>query len=158
MNHHNPLARNVSQLLIRIVVKCLTNITDRCFLIDCRLIPTRWMMISGQTEAEVTCAEKAEIKTAQEEETVLVGKESESEVNETDFWHKTMAVLYKTATMLFFCGTFSYFMANEPEPLSVLEALTYQVQNGHLILNPRQTKIPILRGWSSFASIQYLPS
>jgi len=84
------------------------------------------MMISGQTESEVTCSEKAEVKTAQEEETVLVGKESESEVNETDFWHKTMAVLYKTATMLFFCGTFSYFMANEPEPLSVLEALTYQ--------------------------------
>jgi len=35
-------------------------------------------------------------------------------------------VLYKTITMLFFCGTFSYFMANEPQPLSVLEALTYQ--------------------------------
>ena len=113
------------------------------------------MMISGETEAEVTCAEKAEIKTAQEEETVVLGKESESEVNETDFWHKTMAVLYKTATMLFFCGTFSYFMANEPEPLSVLEALTYQV---HAHLNARQTKIPILRGWSSFASIQYLLS
>ena len=117
------------------------------------------MMISGQTDAEVTCTEKAGVKTAQEEESVLVGEELESEVNETDFWHnKTMAVFYKTATMLFFCGTFSYFMANEPDPLSVLEALTYQVQNGHLILNPRQTKIPILRGWSSFASIQYLPS
>ena len=111
------------------------------------------MMISGKTEAEVTGTEKAGVKTAQEEEIVLVGKsESESEVNETDFWHnKIMAVLYKTATMLFFCGTFSYFMANEPDPLSVLEALTYQVHNGHL--NPRQTKIPILRGWSSFASI-----
>ena len=88
------------------------------------------MMISGQTEAEVTCTEKAEVKTAQEEETVLF--ESELEVNKTDFCPKTMAVLYKTATMLFFCGTFSYFMANEPEPLSVLEALTYQVQNAHL--------------------------
>ena len=32
--------RNVSQLLIRIVVKCMKNITDRCFLIDCRLIST----------------------------------------------------------------------------------------------------------------------
>ena len=88
-------------------------------------------MISGQTEADVACTEKAEVKTAQvssqEEETVLLGKESESEVNETNFCLKTMAVLYKTATMLFFCGTFSYFMANEPEPLSVLEALTYQV-------------------------------
>jgi len=85
------------------------------------------MMISDQTETEVACTdrntEKAEGKTA-EEETVLLG--IESEVNETVFCQKTMAVLYKTATMLFFCGTFSYFMANEPEPLSVLEALTYQ--------------------------------
>ena len=48
-----------------IVVKCMTNITDRCFLIDCRLISTRWMMISGQTEADVACTEKAEVKTAQ---------------------------------------------------------------------------------------------
>ena len=86
------------------------------------------MMISDQTETKVACTErnteKAEGKTA-EEETVLLG--IESEVNETVFCQKTMAVLYKTATMLFFCGTFSYFMANEPEPLSVLEALTYQV-------------------------------
>ena len=85
------------------------------------------MVISGQTEAEVTCTEKAEVKTAQEEESVLLGKQSELEVNKTDFCPKTMAVLYKTATMLFFCATFAYFMVNEPEPLSVLEALTYQV-------------------------------
>ena len=98
------------------------------------------MMISGQTEAEVTCTEKAEVKTApEEEESVLLGKQSELEVNKTDFCPKTMAVLYKTATMLFFCGTFSYFMANEPEPLSVLEALTYQVHYAHL--NPI---IPVL--------------
>ena len=82
------------------------------------------MMISDQTETEATCTEKAEVKTA-EEETVLLSIESEEK--ETEFCHKIMAVFYKTATMLFFCGTFSYFMANEPEPLSVLEALTYQV-------------------------------
>ena len=84
-------------------------------------------MIGDQTEAEVTDTEKAEVKTAQEEETVILGKELETEVKETDIWQKTMAVLYKTATMLFFCATFAYFMVNEPEPLSVLEALTYQV-------------------------------
>ena len=83
------------------------------------------MMISDQTETEVSRTEKAEVKTA-EEETVLVVIESEEK--ETGFCHNIMAVLYKTATMLFFCGTFSYFMANEPEPLSVLEALTYQVK------------------------------
>ena len=86
------------------------------------------MMISDQTETEVACTdrntEEAERKTAEEETVLLV---IESEVNETVFCQKTMAVLYKTANMLFFCGTFSYFMANEPEPLSVLEALTYQV-------------------------------
>ena len=86
------------------------------------------MMISDQTETKVACKDrntgKAEEKTA-EEEAVLLGKESE--VEEAHLCQKMMAVLYKTATMLFFCGTFSYFMANEPEPLSVLEALTYQV-------------------------------
>ena len=94
-------------------------------------------MISDQTEIEVACTdrntEEAEGKTA-EEETVLLG--IESEVSETVFCQKTMAVLYKTATMLFFCGTFSYFMANEPEHLSVLEALTYQVMPVLYLLTP----------------------
>ena len=35
--------------------------------------------------------------------------------------------IYKLVTAVFFCGTFIYFMAKEPRPLSVLEALTYQV-------------------------------
>ena len=95
------------------------------------------MMTSDQTEIEVACTdrntEKAEVKTA-EEETVLLC--IESEVRETDLCQKRMAVLYKTATMLFFCGTFSYFMANEPEPLSVLEALTYQVMPILYLLTP----------------------
>ena len=100
------------------------------------------MMTSGdQTETEVACTdkntEKAEEKTA-EEETVLLC--IESEVRETDLCQKRMAVLYKTATMLFFCGTFSYFMANEPEPLSVLEALTYQVMPILYLLTPDKQK------------------
>ena len=35
--------------------------------------------------------------------------------------------IYKLVTAVFFCGTFISFMAKEPRPLSVLEALTYQV-------------------------------
>ena len=88
-------------------------------------------MINDQTAIEVTCIDESTDKAEVKEESVLLGKDSEA-TNETSICHKIMAVLYKTATMLFFCGTFSYFMANEPEPLSVLEALTYQVQNAHL--------------------------
>ena len=113
-------------------------------------------MTSDQTEIKVAFTdkntEKAEGKTAEEETVRLC---IESEVRETDLCQKRMAVLYKTVTMLFFCGTFSYFMANEPEPLSVLEALTYQVMPILYLLTP-DNKDRILRDWSFFASIQYL--
>ena len=73
--------------------------------------------------------------------------ETEPLVIEANFCRRSMAVLYKTTAMLFFCGTFSYFMANEPQPLSVLEALTYQVQ--FTPQNPIQSNINS-RGWFCF--------
>ena len=85
-------------------------------------------MINDQAAIEVTCIDESTDKAEVKEESVLLGKDSEA-TNETSICHKIMAVLYKAATMLFFCGTFSYFMAKEPEPLSVLEALTYQVSH-----------------------------
>ena len=110
------------------------------------------MMINDQAAIEVTCIDESTDKAEVKEESVLLGKDSEA-TNETSICHKIMAALYKTATMLFFCGTFSYFMAKEPEPLSVLEALTYQVSH---IFDLRKLKIQILRDWSCFAYIQYL--
>ena len=82
-----------------------------------------------------------------EKEEVKVSVETEPLVIEGNFYRRSMAVLYKTITMLFFCGTFSYFMANEPEPLSVLEALTYQVQ--FTPQNPIQSDINS-RAWCCF--------
>ena len=82
--------------------------------------------MSTKDKPEVECKEDEGVISEIEE--VKVSVETEPLVIEGIFCRRSMAVLYKTITMLFFCGTFSYFMANEPEPLSVLEALTYQVQ------------------------------
>ena len=83
--------------------------------------------MSTKDKPEVECKEDERVISEKEEVKVTV--ETEPVVIEGNFCRRKMAVLlYKTITMLFFCGTFSYFMANEPEPLSVLEALTYQVQ------------------------------
>ena len=82
--------------------------------------------MSTKDKPEVECKEDERVISEKEEVKVTV--ETEPLVIEGNFCRRSMAVLYKTITMLFFCGTFSYFMANEPQPLSVLEALTYQVQ------------------------------
>ena len=104
--------------------------------------------MSINNKSEVECKEDERVISEKEE--VKVPVETEPLVIEGNFCRRSMAVLYKTITMLFFCGTFSYFMANEPQPLSVLEALTYQVQctNANLI----QTNINS-RGWFCFVSI-----
>ena len=82
--------------------------------------------MSINEKPDVECKEDEGVISEKEE--VKVSVETEPLVIEGNFCQRSMAVLYKTITMLFFCATFSYFMANEPEPLSVLEALTYQVQ------------------------------
>ena len=104
------------------------------------------MSIKDKPEVEY----KEDKRVISEKEEVKVTVETEPVVIEGNFCQRKMAVLYKTITMLFFCGTFSYFMANEPQPLSVLEALTYQVQCTPQ--NLIQTDINC-RGWSCFVSI-----
>ena len=104
------------------------------------------MSIKGKPEDEC----KDDQRVISEKEEVKVSVETEPLVIEGNFCRRSMAVLYKTITMLFFCGTFSYFMANEPEPLSVLEALTYQVQ--FTPQNPIHTDVNS-RGWFCFVFI-----
>ena len=104
--------------------------------------------MSNKDKPDVECKEDKRV--ISEREAVKVTVETEPLVIEGNFCPRKMAVLYKTITMLFFCGTFSYFMANEPEPLSVLEALTYQVQCTPQ--NPIQTDINS-RDWFCFVSI-----
>ena len=104
--------------------------------------------MSINEKPDVECKEDEGVISEKEE--VKVSVETEPLVIEGNFCQRTMAVLYKTITMLFFCGTFSYFMANEPEPLSVLEALTYQVQLTPQ--NPIQSDINS-RGWFCFVFI-----
>ena len=104
--------------------------------------------MSIKDKPEVECKEDEGVISEKEE--VKVSVETEPLVIEGNFCRRSMAVLYKTITMLFFCGTFSYFMANEPEPLSVLEALTYQVQFSPQ--NPIQSDINS-RGWFCFVFI-----
>ena len=104
--------------------------------------------MSINEKPDVECKEDERVISEKEE--VKVSVETETLVIEGNFCRKSMAVLYKTITMLFFCGTFSYFMANEPEPLSVLEALTYQVQLTPQ--NPIQSDINS-RGWFCFVFI-----
>ena len=105
--------------------------------------------MSINEKPDVECKEDERVISEKEE--VKVSVETEPLVIEGNFCGRSMAVLmYKTITMLFFCGTFSYFMANEPQPLSVLEALTYQVQ--FTPQNPIQTVINS-RGWFCFVFI-----
>ena len=104
--------------------------------------------MSNKDKPEVECKEDERVISEKEE--VKVSVETEPLVIEGNFCRRSMAVLYKTITMLFFCGTFSYFMANEPQPLSVLEALTYQVQCTPQ--NPIQTDINS-RDWFCFVFI-----
>ena len=104
--------------------------------------------MSIKDKSEVECKEDERVISEREEVKVTV--ETEPLVIEGNFCQRSMAVLYKTITMLFFCGTFSYFMANEPQPLSVLEALTYQVQCTPQ--NLIQTDINS-RDWFCFVSI-----
>ena len=101
--------------------------------------------MSTSDKLEVECKEDEGVISEKEE--VKVSVETEPLVIKGNFCRRSMAVLYKTITMLFFCGTFSYFMANEPQPLSVLEALTYQVQ--FTPQNPIQSNINS-RGWFCF--------
>ena len=104
--------------------------------------------MSINDKPEVECKEDEGVISEKEE--VKVSVETEPIVIETNFCRRTMSVFYKTITMLFFCGTFSYFMANEAQPLSVLEALTYQVQFSPQ--NPIQTGINS-RAWFCFVFI-----
>ena len=104
--------------------------------------------MSVKDKPEVECEEGERVISEKEE--VKVSVETVPLVIEDNFCRRSMAFVYKTITMIFFCGTFSYFMANEPQPLSVLEALTYQVQ--FTPQNSIQTDVNS-RGWFCFVFI-----
>jgi hypothetical protein len=90
------------------------------FLIDCRY--SRWRMSADLIEVS------EEFPKVKESSISLEVVDENQPENQTGFL-KIMTLTYKASTALFFCGTFLYFMLNEADPLSALEALTYQVTN-----------------------------
>lgn len=64
-----------------------------------------------------------------------------------------MTLAFKTTNALFLCRTFLYFMLYEKDPLSVLEALTYQgmvLLCLHSISSLVEEGLPLLQGFTKF--------